>query len=178
MTAEFPLHLIPLLPFIGAAIALVIGRRLGNNIITLVCCGSVAGSFLVAVKGFVQLDYDLPPSSALVGRFFEAPWIKSGDLTIMAGLTMDHLSAILCLVVTGIGLLIHIYSTAYMENDERYTRFFAFLNLFTGSMPILVLGDSLPVTFIGWEGVGLCSYLLIGFWLDKDANALAGRKAF
>src|SRR5690349_1923849 len=128
MTAEFPLHLIPLLPFIGAAIALVIGRRLGNNIITLLCCGSVAGSFLVAVKGFLELHHELPPSAALVGRFFEAPWIKSGDLTITAGLAMDHLAAVLCLVVTGIGLLIHIYSTAYMEHDERYTRFFAFLN--------------------------------------------------
>src|SRR5439155_26588054 len=74
--------------------------------------------------------------------------------------------------------LIHVYSTAYMEHDEGYTRFFGYLNLFMGAMLILVLGDSLPVTFIGWEGVGLCSYLLIGFWFDKDANALAGRKAF
>jgi NADH-quinone oxidoreductase subunit L len=178
MTADFPLYLIPLLPLIGAAIALVIGRRLGNNAITLLTCGSVAGSFVVTVKGFWMLHHDLTPSAALVGRFFEAPWIKSGDLTIAAGLVMDHLSAVLCLVVTGIGFLIHVYSTAYMEHDERYTRFFAFLNLFTGSMLILVLGDSLPVTFVGWEGVGLCSYLLIGFWLDKDANALAGRKAF
>ena len=178
MTADFPLHLIPLLPFIGAAIALLIGRRLGNNIITLLCCGSVAGSFLVTIKAFLTLHEDLGPTGALVGRFFDAPWMKAGDLTIMAGLVMDHLSAVLCLVVTGVGLLIHIYSTAYMEHDERYTRFFAFLNLFTGSMLVLVLGDSLPVTFVGWEGVGLCSYLLIGFWLDKDANALAGRKAF
>ena len=142
MTAEFPLHLIPLLPFLGAAIALVIGRRLGNNIITLLCCGSVAGAFVVTLKAFWTLDHDLTPSAALVGRFFEAPWIKSGDLTIAAGLVMDHLSAVLCLVVTGIGFLIHVYSTAYMEHDERYTRFFAFLNLFTGSMLVLVLGDS------------------------------------
>ncbi|MDB4967628.1 MAG: proton-translocating NADH-quinone oxidoreductase, chain [Myxococcales bacterium] len=176
--AEFPLHLIPILPFIGAAIALLIGRRLGKNVITLLCCGSVAAAFIVSVKGFLVLHHDLPPTGALVGRFFEAPWIKAGDLNISAGLAMDHLSAILCLVVTGIGFLIHVYSTAYMEHDENYTRFFAFLNLFTGSMLILVLGDSLPVTFVGWEGVGLCSYLLIGFWLDKDANALAGRKAF
>src|SRR4051812_43952040 len=110
MTAEFPLHLIPLLPFIGAAIALVIGRRLGNNIITLLCCGSVAGSFLVALKAFHMLHADLSPTSALVSQFFAAPWIKAGDLTISAGLVMDHLSAVLCLVVTGIGLLIHIYS--------------------------------------------------------------------
>ena len=178
MTADYPLHLIPLLPFIGAAIALLIGRRLGPNIVTLLCCGSVAAAFILTVKGVWMLHHDLPPTGALVGSFFDAPWIKAGDLTIGAGLVMDHLSAVLCLVVTGIGFLIHVYSTAYMEHDERYTRFFAFLNLFMGSMLILVLGDSLPVTFVGWEGVGLCSYLLIGFWLDKDANALAGRKAF
>src|SRR5437588_425758 len=89
-----------------------------------------------------------------------------------------HLIPLLPFIGAAVALLIHIYSTAYMEHDERYTRFFAFLNLFTGSMLILVLGDSLPVTFVGWEGVGLCSYLLIGFWLDKDANALAGKKAF
>ncbi len=85
---------------------------------------------------------------------------------------LDNLSAVLCLVVTGIGLLIHIYSTAYMEHEERYTRFFGYLNLFMGAMLILVLGDSLPVTFIGWEGVGLCSYLLIGFWYEKESYAL------
>src|SRR5205823_8523466 len=97
---------------------------------------------------------------------------------LSAGLVMDRLSALMCLVVTLVGLLIHVYSTAYMEHDEGYTRFFGYLNLFMGAMLILVLGDSLPVTFVGWEGVGLCSYLLIGFWFDKDANALAGRKAF
>jgi NADH-quinone oxidoreductase subunit L len=178
MTADFPLYLIPLLPLIGATIALVVGRRLGNNAITLICCGSVAGAFLVTARAVWTLHEDLTPTGALVSTFFDAPWIKAGDLTIYAGLIMDRLTAVMCLVVTGIGFLIHVYSTAYMEHDERYTRFFAFLNLFTGSMLILVLGDSLPVTFVGWEGVGLCSYLLIGFWLDKDANALAGRKAF
>src|SRR5205823_6418553 len=139
--AEFPLHLIPLLPFFGAAIALIIGRRLGKNVITLLCCGSVAGSFLISVRGFWMLHHELSPTATLVGRFFEAPWLKAGELNISAGLMMDHLSAVLCLVVTGIGFLIHVYSTAYMEHDERYTRFFAFLNLFTGAMLILVLGD-------------------------------------
>src|ERR1700761_3606480 len=178
MTTDFPLYLIPLLPFIGAAISLLIGRRLGKNAVTLITLGSVFGSFLTALKAVWTLHESLPPTGALVSTFFGPNWIKAGDLNIAAGLTMDHLSAILTLVVTGIGFLIHVYSTAYMEHDERYTRFFAFLNLFTGSMLILVLGDSLPVTFVGWEGVGLCSYLLIGFWFDKDANALAGRKAF
>src|SRR5205807_1230771 len=167
MTAEFPLHLIPLLPFLAAAIALIIGRRLGNNIITLLCCGSVAGSLIVTIKAFWTLDHDMTPSGALVGRLFEAPWMKAGDLNIAAGLVMDHLTAVMCLVVTGIGFLIHVYSTAYMEHDEGYTRFFGYLNLFMGAMLILVLGDSMPVTFVGWEGVGLSSYLLIGFWFDK-----------
>src|SRR5262249_45212987 len=105
MTADFPLHLIPLLPFIGAAIALLIGRRLGNNIVTLLCCGSVAGAFLVTIKAFLTLHEDLPGSATLVGKFYDAPWMKAGELNISASLSMDHLACILCLVVTGIGLL-------------------------------------------------------------------------
>jgi NADH-quinone oxidoreductase subunit L len=175
---DFPLYLIPLLPFIGAAISLIIGRRLGKNAVTLITLGSVFASFLVTLRAVWTLHESVSATGALVSTFFGPNWIKAGDLNIAAGLTMDHLSALMCCVVTGIGFLIHLYSTAYMEHDERYTRFFGFLNLFMGSMLILVLGDSLPVTFIGWEGVGLCSYLLIGFWFDKDANALAGRKAF
>jgi NADH-quinone oxidoreductase subunit L len=178
MTAQFPLYLIPLLPLIGATISLLVGRRWGKNAVTLLTCGSVAASAIVTVKAVLTLHEKVDEKGSLVSTFFNAPWMKAGDLDLSAGLALDHLSAVLCLVVTGIGFLIHVYSTAYMEHDERYTRFFAFLNLFTGSMLILVLGDSLPVTFVGWEGVGLCSYLLIGFWLDKDANALAGRKAF
>ncbi len=91
---------------------------------------------------------------------------------------MDGLSGLLCLIITFIGFLIHIYSSGYMEHDPDYPRFFAYLNLFCGSMLVLVLGDSLPVMFIGWEGVGLCSYLLIGFWYKETANADAGKKAF
>jgi NADH-quinone oxidoreductase subunit L len=93
-------------------------------------------------------------------------------------LRMDTLSGLMCLVITFIGTLIHIYSTGYMSHEDDYARFFAYLNLFCGSMLILVLGDSLPVMFIGWEGVGLCSYLLIGFWYGETANADAGKKAF
>ncbi|HZS38626.1 MAG TPA: NADH-quinone oxidoreductase subunit L, partial [Polyangia bacterium] len=119
-----------------------------------------------------------PHGGSLYDQFFEAPWIMAGDLKVPAGLMLDNLSAVMILVVTGIGFLIHVYSTAYIEHDEGYTRFFGYLNLFTGAMLILVLGDSMLVTFVGWEGVGLCSYLLIGFWFDKEANASAGRKAF
>jgi len=177
MTEKFPLHLIPLLPFLGAAFALLFGKRAGKGIVTFVSCGVIAAAALVSVVAVVRLHH-LPPAGALVATFFDAPWIQAGDLNIAAGLLLDHLSAVMILVVTGIGFLIHIYSMAYMEHDAGYTKFFGYLNLFMGSMLILVLGDSMLVTFVGWEGVGLCSYLLIGFWFDKEAFAYAGRKAF
>ncbi len=91
---------------------------------------------------------------------------------------MDALSGLLCLIITFIGFLIHVYASGYMEHEADYARFFAYLNLFCGAMLVLVLGDSLPVMFVGWEGVGLCSYLLIGFWYTDNANADAGKKAF
>ncbi len=178
MNAAYPLYLIPLLPLLGATVALLFGKRLGKNTVTFVTVGAVATSFLVAAKAVMTLAADLPPSGSLVDSFFSAPWIEAGDLKLQAGLALDRLSSVLVLIITGIGTLIHIYATAYMKDDEGYTRFFGYLNLFCGAMLILVLGDSLPVTFVGWEGVGVCSYLLIGFWFDKEQNAYAGRKAF
>ena len=105
-------------------------------------------------------------------------WIEVGSLKINLAFRLDTLTAVMLLVITGIGSLIHMYSIGYMHGEQRYPAFFGYLNLFTGMMLILVLGDSLPIMFIGWEGVGLCSYLLIGFYFDKSANADAGRKAF
>ena len=105
-------------------------------------------------------------------------WIAAGDLKIDLALRMDALSGVMCLIITFIGFLIHVYSSGYMADEPDYARFFAYLNLFCGAMLMLVLGDSLPVMFIGWEGVGLCSYLLIGFWYSSTANADAGKKAF
>jgi NADH-quinone oxidoreductase subunit L len=176
MTASYPLFLIPLLPLVGAAFCLLLGRQAGKGAVTLAACGAVGAALLVTLRavGIVAAS----PGGALVDTFYNTPWIKAGDLTLSAGLTLDRLSSVLCLVVTGVGLLIHIYATAYMEHDDGYARFFGYLNLFMGAMLILVLGDSMPVTFVGWEGVGLCSYLLIGFWFDNDAFAYAGRKAF
>jgi NADH-quinone oxidoreductase subunit L len=106
------------------------------------------------------------------------PWIVSGDTRIGFDLLLDPLSAVMVLVVTFVGLLIHIFSVGYMASDKGYARYFAYLNLFMASMLILVLGKSLVLAFVGWEGVGLCSYLLIGFWFSDDAKATAGRKAF
>ncbi|HNN93281.1 MAG TPA: NADH-quinone oxidoreductase subunit L [Pseudomonadota bacterium] len=178
MTQNYPLYLIALLPLLGAALNLLFGRRWGNSVVSLVACGSVAGAALVATKGVLLLAHDLPTKGMLVDQFFAGDWITAGDLHLAAGLMLDRLSSIMVLIVTWIALLIHIYATGYMEHEPDYARFFGYLNLFTGSMLILVLGDSLPVTFVGWEGVGLCSYLLIGFWYQEDKNATAGRKAF
>ncbi|MCH9688832.1 MAG: NADH-quinone oxidoreductase subunit L, partial [Deltaproteobacteria bacterium] len=106
------------------------------------------------------------------------PWIVSGDLNVGFDLVLDPLSGIMCLVITGVGLLIHIFSVGYMAKDADYGRYFAYLNLFCAAMLVLVLGKNLVLTFVGWEGVGVCSYLLIGFWFTDDAKASAGRKAF
>jgi NADH-quinone oxidoreductase subunit L len=178
MSQSYPLYLIALLPLLGAALNLLFGRRWGNSVVSLVACGSVAGAALVATKAVLLLAHDLPTKGMLVDQFFQGDWITAGDLHLAAGLMLDRLSSIMVLIVTWIALLIHIYATGYMEHEPDYARFFGYLNLFTGSMLILVLGDSLPVTFVGWEGVGLCSYLLIGFWYQEDKNATAGRKAF
>ena len=178
MTQNYPLYLIALLPLLGAALNLIFGRRWGNSVVSLVACGAVAGAALVATKGVLLLAHDLPGKGMLVDQFFQKDWITAGDLHLSAGLMLDRLSAVMVLIVTWIALLIHIYATGYMEHEPDYARFFGYLNLFTGSMLILVLGDSMPVTFVGWEGVGLCSYLLIGFWYQEDKNATAGRKAF
>ena len=105
-------------------------------------------------------------------------WFHAGTFRVNFGLFADHLSGTMLLVITGVGFLIHVYSTEYMSHDKGYWRFFAYLNLFVAAMLTLVLADSLPLLFVGWEGVGLCSYLLIGFWYDDPAKAFAGRKAF
>src|SRR5690606_33843844 len=105
-------------------------------------------------------------------------WFSAGDFTVNYGLHVDHLTGILLLVITGVGFLIHLYSTEYMSHDKGYWRYFAYLNLFVAMMLTLVMADSLVLLFVGWEGVGMASYLLIGFWYDDAAKAWAGRKAF
>jgi NADH-quinone oxidoreductase subunit L len=131
-------------------------------------------AFVVAATAVGRL-WGLPAGSALHDRVYS--WISVGPLSVDLAFRVDALSAVMILVVSGVGFLIHLYSIGYMETDPDLARYFAYLNLFTGSMLILVLGDSLPVMFIGWEGVGLCSYLLIGFWYREMPNADAGQKA-
>jgi NADH-quinone oxidoreductase subunit L len=136
------------------------------------------GSFLVSVGAVWRLAALEPEARAIVQRVYT--WISSGDFTVAFTLRVDPLSAVMILVVTGIGSLIHVYSTAYMheESDSEFARYFSYLNLFAAFMLVLVLGSNFLVMFVGWEGVGLCSYLLIGFWYQKKSASDAGKKAF
>ena len=170
------LLLIPLLPLAGFLVNASFGRRLSKSVSGGVACLAMIASFTISawlVWGVVGEG-----TGAIETTVFE--WIASGNLRVPFALRLDHLAALMILVVTGIGSLIHIYSTGYMheETDAEYARYFSYLNLFASFMLVLVLGASFPVMFVGWEGVGLCSYLLIGFWFRKRSAADAGKKAF
>jgi NADH-quinone oxidoreductase subunit L len=169
------LLLIPLLPFVGFVINAFLGRRLPKSISGGIACAAILGSFAVAaMSSWSVISHHAPIEQTVF------TWITSGELDIPLKFRLDNLSVLMILVITGIGSLIHIYSTGYMheETDSEYARYFSYLNLFASFMLILVLGASFPVMFVGWEGVGLCSYLLIGFWFRKQSAADAGKKAF
>jgi NADH-quinone oxidoreductase subunit L len=171
---------IPLLPLIGAAFNLLLGRRVSRETVHSVAIAMVAGSFALAVFmvfGDLLAQFRAEHGGAGITHVVYT-WIEVGSFSAQLAFRLDTLSAVMILIVTFIGMLIHIYSTGYMAHDPRYSAFFGYLNLFTGSMLILVLAANMPVMFIGWEGVGLCSFLLIGFWFENDAFASAGRKAF
>ena len=167
------LWLIPIFPFIGFLINGLFGRRLSKPVINAVAVGSVALSFLWVLKCFLGYDF---PEEAHVERYFT--WIASGDLNVGVDFMYDRLNAVMLFVVTGVGLLIHLYAVGYMAHEGGYYRFFAYLNLFMFFMLILVLGANFLLLFIGWEGVGLCSYLLIGFYFLEKFAGDAGKKAF
>ena len=169
---------IPLLPFIGFLILNFGARRLPTKAIGVMASLAMLAAFGVSVAAVRALAL-LPPESRDVTQTLFT-WIGSADFQVPLGLRLDPLSALMILVVTGIGFLIHVYSTSYMVEEEshEYARYFAYLNLFAAFMLLLVLGDSLIVMFVGWEGVGLCSYLLIGFWYQNGFAADAGKKAF
>ncbi len=172
------LLLIPLLPFAGFLVNAAIGRRLAKSVSGGVACLAMFASFLVSAWSVWSL-VQLPAGERGIVQQV-APWIESGALSVPFTLRLDPLAAVMILVVTGVGFLIHVYSTAYMheERDSEYARYFSYLNLFAAFMLVLVLGASFPVMFVGWEGVGLCSYLLIGFWFTKKSASDAGKKAF
>ncbi|MEQ1722474.1 MAG: NADH-quinone oxidoreductase subunit L [Pseudobdellovibrio sp.] len=141
-----------------------------------IATGAVAISFACAIALFMQLVGLLPDQRRLSVSFFE--WISVGSFKVNAGFVVDQISSIMILIITGVGSLIHLFSIGYMHHDKGVTKYFAYLNFFLFNMLILVLGDSLLTMFVGWEGVGLCSYLLIGFWFNDSAKAAAGMKAF
>src|SRR5476649_1395679 len=172
------LILIPLLPFLGFLLNASLGRRVSKAAAGAVACGTMFGSLLVSLTMVWQLVARPAESRAISNAVFT--WIASGDFTAAFTLRLDPLSSVMILVITGIGWLIHVYSTAYMheESDSEYARYFSYLNLFAAFMLVLVLGANFLVMFVGWEGVGLCSYLLIGFWYQKKAASDAGKKAF
>jgi len=176
--------LIPLLPALGGLVHLLVGRRLANKLASLVSVGLPGLSFAWALGCFYEL-LGRPDHSFATTLY---TWIPAGafhlsngavgDLTIQAGILLDPLSAVMLLVVTGVGFLIHVYSIGYMAHEGGYYRFFGYMNLFLFSMLVLILADNYLMMFAGWEGVGLCSYFLIGFYFNKKSAAAAGKKAF
>ncbi len=170
------LYLIPLLPLAGAAVNGLLGRWLPKAWLYAVALLVVLLSFCIGLFAWWQVAHIEGETAQLRQLVFT--WFSVGSLRVDLGLTFDRLSGTLVLVVTGVGFLIHLYSVGYMDEDPGYWRYFAYLNLFVSMMLLLVLSDNLVAMFVGWEGVGLCSYLLVGFWYDDDAKAYAGRKAF
>ncbi len=172
--------LIPLLPAIAVLINGLFGRKIetiSKSIVHWVACGAVGLSFLITCGIFYEM-LQLEPAKRL-HEVVCFDWISAGVVKTFVAYQIDPLSMLMCMFVTGVGFLIHVYSIGYMMHDEgRYYRFFVYLNLFMFSMINLVLANNFLLLFLGWEGVGLCSYLLIGFWFSDEANAIAGKKAF
>jgi len=170
------LWLIPLLPLAGAFLLGVAGRRMARGTVSLIGVGSAGLSFAVSL-GVAAAATGLPPGSLpLVRSYFT--WLAAGSFRVEAVFLLDQLSLLMILVVTGVGFLIHVYSIGYMAHEGGYYRFFAYLNLFMFFMLLLVLAGNYALLFVGWEGVGLCSYLLIGFYFLRKSAADAGKKAF
>jgi len=179
--------LIPLFPLLGAATQLFFGRHLPKKAVSTVCVGLPGLSFVWAVGCFVQF-LGLPESYNHIFPKHLYTWLPAGafhlangslgNLNINVGMQLDPLSCVMVLVVTGVGFLIHVYSTGYMAHEGGYYRFFGYLNLFMFFMLVLVLADNYLMMFVGWEGVGLCSYLLIGFYFQRKSASDAGKKAF
>jgi len=168
--------LIPFVPALSTLILGVFGRKLPKKYVSFQACFAIFISFAISVISLIGLLQTARESYPLVKNLFS--WINSGSFQANLSLQLDPLSAIMALVVSGVGFIIHVYSVGYMADDEGYTRYFTYLNLFTFAMLILVMASNIVLMFVGWEGVGLCSYLLIGFWFEKHSAANAGKKAF
>src|SRR5882724_13235072 len=188
MTPYFLDHLwmIPLFPLATAALMLFFGKRLPNSAVSAFCVGSVGLSFIHAAGAVIQLLAADPEHRVAQQIMFE--WLTPGPMQMTHGpairfvadwgFLLDPLSCVMVLVVTGVGFLIHVYSIGYMGHEGGYYRFFGYMNLFMFAMLTLVLANNMLLMFVGWEGVGLCSYLLIGFYFLKKSASDAGKKAF
>ena len=173
MTVEFPaLALILLFPALGVVFNLFFGARWGRGAVNVVGPGVMFAAFGVATWAFLRL-LAMPAGSALAVHLWG--WIEAGRFHADLGLRVDALSGVMVMIVTGVGALIHLYSVGYMAHDEDFARFFTYMNLFALSMLILILADNLLMMFVGWEGVGLCSYLLIAFWYTNPQYAYNGQ---
>ena len=170
------LWIIPLLPLAGAAINGLLGKRFARGLVTTIALGSTALAFAMALWVAAQFAGLPPDQIPHIERY--ATWLGAGSFSADFGIYLDQLSLVMLLVVTGVGFLIHVYSVGYMEHEGGYYRYFSYLNLFMFFMLTLVLANNYLLMFVGWEGVGLASYLLIGFWFLKKSAADAGKKAF
>jgi NADH-quinone oxidoreductase subunit L len=168
--------LIPIIPGASALLLLIFGRRFSRAWVALQASAAVLISLLLSTAAFLRLAQSGHGAPALAKELLA--WISSGSFSTAISFRLDELSAVMALVVTGVGFLIHVYSAGYMAGDKGHPRYFAFLNLFTFFMLVLVMASDIVLMFVGWEGVGLCSYLLIGFWFDRPAASKAGLKAF
>ena len=164
--------LIPLFPLIGFLLNGLIGKRMGDKAVGIIGSGAMLFSFIVS--GYLLLKY---LALHQIGAEFHSTlfsWISVADLQLSVSFQVDSLSLMMAVMVTGVAFLIHVYSIGYMQGDDGFARFFSYMNLFSFMMLVLVLSDNYILMFLGWEGVGLCSYLLIGFWYEDDENASAG----
>ncbi len=174
MTTLIPL--VPAIPFLGFLILALFGQKLSRKVVGMIGAGSVGLAALLTLILALQFFKSLPETKSYSVIVWQ--WISAGNLKADISFSLDSLSLVFIFVITFVGFLIHLYSIEFMANDEGFSRFFAYMNLFVGSMLVLVLADNILLMYLGWEGVGLCSYLLIGFWYKEPSNGYAARKAF
>jgi len=168
--------LIPVLPLLSFLIIALFGRLLPKKAVAMLGVGSVTLSAVLTIVAGIGFLSSPPPEGVILSKIYT--WIDTAGFTAQIAFLFDPLALVFCFVITSVGALLHFYSIEFMSDDDGFSRFFAYMNLFVGSMLILVLADNLLLLYMGWEGVGLCSYLLIGFWYKEPENGYAARKAF
>jgi NADH-quinone oxidoreductase subunit L len=166
----------PVLPLVGFLVLVAFGRRIGDPVAGIIGTVAVAAAFIIACLCLGSLSSEPAAHRLFLDNYFT--WFHVGGLTVPVGIQVDPLSITMCMFITGVSALIHLYSIGYMKGDPDYPKFFLYLNLFVFSMLVLVLANNLLLTFVGWEGVGVCSYWLVSFWFHRDSAASAGKKAF